>query len=98
MKPHPARFPQGLPEFFIKFLSVPGHVVLDPLAGSNVTGAAAEKLGRRWIGIELNSDYVQASKYRFEESQPTQPKPRKAATDNPPLPLLTYSEQKDLVN
>jgi DNA modification methylase len=65
-KPHPARFPQPLPEFFIKFLTVPGEVVIDPFAGSNVTGAAAQKLDRQWIGIELNPEYVRASKLRFE--------------------------------
>ena len=43
IKPHPARFPQALPEFFIKFLTEPGDLVLDPFAGSNVTGRADRK-------------------------------------------------------
>ncbi len=63
---HPARFPQQLPEFFIRFLTVPGDVILDPFAGSNVTGAVAERLKRQWISIELNPDYAEASKFRFE--------------------------------
>jgi DNA modification methylase len=63
--PHPARFPRGLPEFFIKFLTEQGDVVLDPFAGSNVTGEAAEATGRRWIGIEINPDYVHGSRFRF---------------------------------
>jgi DNA modification methylase len=66
VKPHPARFPQGLPEFFIKFLTKPGDLVIDPFAGSNVTGAAAETLRRRWIGIELDPAYAAASRFRFE--------------------------------
>lgn len=64
---HPARFPEALPEFFIRFLTKPGQIVLDPFAGSNVTGQVAEALQRRWISIEINSDYVQGSRLRFEE-------------------------------
>jgi DNA modification methylase len=65
LKPHPARFPQALPEFFIKFLTDPGDVVLDCFAGSNATGRAAEEHGRLWIAVELNEDYLRASQYRF---------------------------------
>ena len=62
---HPARMPIELSMFFIKFLTKPGDVVLDPFAGSNTTGAAAEHLRRRWIAIEPNKDYVSGSKGRF---------------------------------
>ena len=62
---HPARMPMELAEFFIKFLTLPGDVVLDPFAGSNTTGAAAEKLKRRWISIEPNAQYIASSKGRF---------------------------------
>jgi site-specific DNA-methyltransferase (cytosine-N4-specific) len=62
---HPARFPAALPEFFIKFLTRPRQVVLDPFAGSNVTGQAAEMLGRRWVSIEINPAYVEGSRFRF---------------------------------
>lgn len=63
--PHPARMPAKLAEFFIKFLTEPGDLVVDPFAGSNVTGCVAESLGRRWISIELNPEYAQASMSRF---------------------------------
>jgi len=62
---HPARFPPELPEFFIRFLTRPGQLVLDPFAGSNVTGYVAELLGRRWISIEIHPAYVEGSRYRF---------------------------------
>ena len=62
---HPARFPQRLPEFFIKFLTDPGDLVLDIFAGSNTTGAAAEALGRRWMAFELDHAYLAASAFRF---------------------------------
>jgi site-specific DNA-methyltransferase (cytosine-N4-specific) len=64
--PHPARFPRALPEFFIRLLSEEGDVVLDPFAGSNMTGRTAEDLGRQWLSFELSPEYVEASKLRFE--------------------------------
>jgi DNA modification methylase len=66
MKIHPARFPAALPEFFIKLLTDEGDLVLDPFAGSNTTGAVAEKLQRRWIAIENVEAYLEASKFRFD--------------------------------
>ena len=63
---HPARFPAALPAFFIKMLTDEGDVCLDIFAGSNTTGATAEKLARRWIAMELVSEYLDASKFRFE--------------------------------
>jgi site-specific DNA-methyltransferase (cytosine-N4-specific) len=65
IKIHPARFPSALPEFFIKLLTDEGDIVLDPFAGSNTTGAVAEKMGMRWISIELFEEYLHASKFRF---------------------------------
>ena len=62
---HPARFPRGLPEFFIKLCTNPNDVVLDVFAGSNITGDAAEHLDRRWIAIELVEEYLEGSKFRF---------------------------------
>jgi DNA modification methylase len=66
VKPHPARFPAKLPRFFIDFLSEPGDVVLDPFAGSNVSGEAAEEARRRWVAFELVEDYLIGSRFRFE--------------------------------
>ncbi len=68
IKPHPARFPQGFAQFFIKFLTDEGDIVLDPFAGSNTTGFVAEILQRRWISFEINEDYIIGSRYRFEDS------------------------------
>ena len=63
---HPAVMPEPLVAFFVQFLTDPGDVVLDPFAGSNTTGYVAEKLDRRWLGIEANRDYANSSKIRFE--------------------------------
>ncbi len=65
--PHPARMSPNLAEFFIKFLTGVGDLVLDPFAGSNTTGAVAESLGRKWIAVEPNSDYVRGSLGRFKQ-------------------------------
>jgi len=65
IKPHPARFPRSLPEFFIKFLTDPGDTVLDIFSGSNTTGEAAEALDRKWIAIDADLTYVTASAFRF---------------------------------
>ncbi len=64
-KPHPARFPSALPEFFIKFVTDVGDLVVDPFAGSNTTGAIAEKFERRWLSFEIESRYVENSRVRF---------------------------------
>ena len=76
---HPARFPPGVPEFFVKFLTEPGQLVLDPFAGSNVTGQVAERLGRSWLSIELNGDYVAGSRVRFPDAVPSSGRPDSAA-------------------
>lgn len=65
IKPHPARFPEGLADFFIKFLTDKGDLVLDPFAGSNTTGSVAEKLQRKWLAMEINRDFVEGSVCRF---------------------------------
>lgn len=64
---HPARIPAAIPDFFTRFLTEPGDLVLDPFSGSNVTGAVAEGLGRYWIAIEKDERYVFSSKTRFVE-------------------------------
>jgi DNA modification methylase len=68
---HPARFPAEIPDFFIRFLTSQGQLVVDPFAGSNVTGQVAEGLGRRWISIEINAEYVEGSRLRFDQAAPT---------------------------
>ena len=56
-----------MPEFFVRFLTEPGQTVLDPFAGSNVTGHVAEKLGRRWLAVEITPDYLAGSRLRFTD-------------------------------
>lgn len=64
-KPHPARFHPALPTFFTRLLTTPGNIVLDPFAGSNVTGRVAEDNNRFWISFESGVSYVKTSALRF---------------------------------
>jgi site-specific DNA-methyltransferase (cytosine-N4-specific) len=66
IKPHPARFPADLPEYFIRMLTDPGDFVFDPFAGSCVTGEVAERLSRKWVCAELVRDYLDGALGRFE--------------------------------
>ena len=54
-------------------------MVLDPFAGSNVTGFEAEKLGRRWLSVEINGDYIAGSRLRFESEVSSAPLGSEAA-------------------
>lgn len=76
--PHPARFPATIPEFFLRLLTDEGDLVLDPFAGSNVTGEVAERLGRSWIACEIQEAYLEGSKFRFPEL----PETKKFLVDN----------------
>lgn len=55
---HPARFPEAIPDWFIRFLSKPGDVVADPFGGSFCTASVARSLGRRFITAEKSLDYA----------------------------------------
>jgi DNA modification methylase len=62
---HFATFPPEIPEICIKAGSKVGDTVLDPFSGAGTTGLVAEKLGRKFIGIELNPTYVSMSESRI---------------------------------
>ena len=62
---HPARFPALIPEYFIRFLTDRDDLVMDPFAGSCVTGEASERLRRRWICCEIEEKYLLGAKGRF---------------------------------
>ncbi|MCK4598984.1 site-specific DNA-methyltransferase, partial [Candidatus Bipolaricaulota bacterium] len=65
LQPHPARFPREIPEFFIRMLTDPSDVVVDPFAGSSMTGAVCERLERRWLCIDVVEDYLKGAIGRF---------------------------------
>lgn len=63
---HPARFPVGLPTFFIKLLTKKGQLVYDPFAGTCTTAVAAESLERKWLMSETNAAYIEGLRDRLE--------------------------------
>jgi len=69
IKPHPARYPEQLVRFFVDFLTKPGELIVDPFAGSNVTGSVSDQSGRRWLASELESRYIEGSIVRFENAK-----------------------------
>jgi len=62
---HPAQKPVRLLKHLIGIASCPGDLVLDPFMGVGSTGVAALELGRRFTGMELNSDYFAAAQERL---------------------------------
>ncbi len=64
---HPARFPADIPEYFVRMLTDPEDLVVDPFAGSCVTGEVAERLGRRWMCGEIVEDYLKGALARFSK-------------------------------
>lgn len=65
--PHSARFPAAIPEYFVRFLTDSKDLVVDPFAGSCVTGEVCDRLQRRWICIEINPEYVRGARARFHK-------------------------------
>ena len=62
---HPARMPVSLAKLFIQFLTREGDLVLDPFGGSCTTGQAEEELQRKWIAVEMDSNYLAGARGRF---------------------------------
>jgi site-specific DNA-methyltransferase (adenine-specific) len=67
---YPTQKPLTLLERIIQASSNPGDIVLDPFCGCGTTIAAAQKLGRRWIGIDITHLSIALQKYRLEEMFP----------------------------
>lgn len=55
-----------LMSYLITLVSRPGDIVLDPFSGSFTTCIAADRMGRRWIGIEKDLEYVKIGKARLK--------------------------------
>ena len=70
---HPATFPVGLPTFFIKLMSKPGDLVLDPFMGSGTTAVACVLEKRDYLGFDDKPEYIEMAQQRLmhEETERT---------------------------
>ncbi len=62
---HPAVYPEYIVQEFLKLLTNKGDIVLDPFIGSGTTAAVAKKMGRHFIGVEINPDYCSFARNRI---------------------------------
>jgi len=69
-KLHPTQKPESLLYRVLLSSTKPGDVVLDPFFGTGTTGAAARRLGRKYIGIEQDPDYIAAARSRIADVEP----------------------------
>lgn len=67
-QPHPTQKPEALMERIIVASSNPGDIVLDPFVGSGTTCRVAKVLKRKWIGIDINPDYIAMSQRRIDST------------------------------
>lgn len=65
---HPAKFPEDLCESFVRFFTSPGEWVLDPFAGTGSALVAAEHLGRRAVGLEVQAGYAELANRRLQRA------------------------------
>ena len=69
-KAHPTQKPEALLHRIVLASTKPGDLVLDPFFGTGTTGVVAKRLGRRFIGIERDTDYVTAARARLAKVRP----------------------------
>ncbi|WP_292899852.1 site-specific DNA-methyltransferase [Nitratireductor sp.] len=69
-KLHPTQKPEALLARVMMASTKPGDVVLDPFFGSGTTGAVAKRLGRHFVGIERQDDYIEAASARIAAVEP----------------------------
>jgi modification methylase len=69
-KTHPTQKPEALLHRILLACSKPGDVVLDPFFGTGTTGAVAKRLGRHFVGIEREPDYIAAAQARIAAVEP----------------------------
>ena len=72
-KAHPTQKPEALLHRVLLASTRPGDVVLDPFFGTGTTGAAAKRLGRHYIGIEREDDYIRVAEKRLAAVVPANP-------------------------
>ena len=73
---HPTQKPLALLERIVAAATREGDVVLDPFSGSGTTGVASARLGRRFIGIEMENEYLDLATRRLNDLEGERVAPR----------------------
>lgn len=68
---HPTQKPMALLERIIQASTKKGDLILDPFTGSSTTGLAAAKHGRKFVGIDLDKEYLDLSAKRYKDQKVT---------------------------
>src|SRR5437868_3200503 len=89
-KAHPTQKPEALLYRILLACTKPGDVVLDPFFGTGTTGAVARRLGRRWIGIEREPQYVQVARQRIDSTLPLDESAMQTIADKRDQPRVAF--------
>jgi modification methylase len=89
-KAHPTQKPEALLYRILLACTKPGDVVLDPFFGTGTTGAVARRLGRRWIGIERETSYVNVAKERIASTLPLDESAMQTVPDKREQPRVAF--------
>jgi modification methylase len=89
-KAHPTQKPEALLYRILLACTKPGDVVLDPFFGTGTTGAVARRLGRRWIGIERESAYVEVARERIDSTLPLDESAMRTVPDKREQPRVAF--------
>ena len=65
---HPSQYPEELVERIIKVGTHEGDLVLDPFMGSGTTAVVAKRLNRRYVGYEIEPEYIEIANKRLENN------------------------------
>jgi modification methylase len=89
-KAHPTQKPEALLYRILLACTKPGDVVLDPFFGTGTTGAVARRLGRKWIGIERERNYVKVARERIDATLPLDESAMTVMADKRSAPRVAF--------
>ncbi|NJC06267.1 modification methylase [Sphingomonas kaistensis] len=89
-KAHPTQKPESLLYRVLLACTQPGDTVLDPFFGTGTTGAVAKRLGRHWIGIEREADYIEAARARIAATLPLDESAMETVPDRRSQPRVAF--------
>ena len=89
-KAHPTQKPEGLLHRVLLATTKPGDLVLDPFFGTGTTGAVAQRLGRRWIGIERDAEYAALARERLASVTPLAAEDLETTPEKHEMPRIPF--------